>query len=608
MIRLLVILLVTLILCVSVQGYSIAQDLSLLPSGIEGPESQPAGVPSGTPDRTSGAPAVPFERGSGHYLNWIKILIAWLLFLLWVHTTDWVSTDCQDNRLQYIRWNPIVFGVFVGFYFLMWLLPGFWLGLPLLVVAYVVPLVTYIVYRNQQVASEKKVFTRAHLRYWFATRINKLGGHIEVEKKAEWEKGPPIKLNATDAQNERDDRTHLLAARQSEGFNEARGMIAEMMLRRANAMMLEFAQQSVGVRYMIDGVWHNDQPQQREAADPVLETLKVLCGLDPQQRQQRQQGWFLINHDDVDYKASLTSQGTQTGERVVIQVETEQVQFQMLDDLGMRPKMQEQLMQLLNGEQGFVLFSAMPAAGLRSTTKVALQRTDRFTREFMAAEDEANPYETVENIPVSTFQLGESVPENKQLDRVLTRIFRMEPGVIVMRDLVNGEAVSMLCDQAVGGRLVIGTIRAKDCAEALLRVLALKVPPKAFAKCITAVLSQRLARKLCDTCKEAYAPTPQLLQQLGIPAGRIQAFYRPPQEPEEVCSDCGGIGYKGRTAVFELMIVDDAIRKLIATGAKTDAIRQAARAAGMQNFQAEGLLLVAKGITSLQELMRVMKQ
>ena len=95
---------------------------------------------------------------------------------------------------------------------------------------------------------------------------------------------------------------------------------------------------------------------------------------------------------------------------------------------------------------------------------------------------------------------------------------------------------------------------------------------------------------------------------MRIPAGRIQAFYRPPQEPEEVCPDCGGIGYKGRTGLFELMIVDDAIRRLVATAATTDAIRQAARAAGMQNFQAEGLLLVAKGVTSLQELMRVMKQ
>ena len=204
-------------------------------------------------------------------------------------------------------------------------------------------------------------------------------------------------------------------------------------MRRASAMMLEFTQESAAVRYMIDGVWHNDEPQPRETVDPVLESLKVLCGLDPQQRQTRQEGQFLVNYDSVDYKASLTSQGTQTGERVVIQIESEKVQFKTLDDLGMRTKMQEQLLQLLNGKQGFVLLSAMPACGLRSTTKIALQKTDRFTREFMAAEDEANPYEVVENIPVSFFQLGENVPENKRVEKVLIRMFRMEPDVIVMR-------------------------------------------------------------------------------------------------------------------------------------------------------------------------------
>ncbi|NLE37955.1 MAG: Flp pilus assembly complex ATPase component TadA [Pirellulaceae bacterium] len=588
--------------------------------GSAGPAAQPASAEPvdelaapdesapASPDAAPATTTTAFARGSGHYFNWIKMLATWLFFLVWVRTTDWVSTDCQDHRLQYVRWNPIVFGTFIGFYFLLWLLPWFWLGFPLLVVSYFVPLTMYIAYRNQQVPESQKVLTRSHLRYCLASMVNRLGGHMEEEKRAAWEKGPPIKFDATGAATERDDRAHLLAARQLEHFNEARGAVAEMLQRRASAMMWDFSQQSVTVRYMIDGVWHNDDPKEREKTDPALEVLKVLCGLNPEERQQRQDGRFLINYGGIDYKAALTSQATQTGERVVIQVETENVQFKTLDDLGMRPKMQEQLIQLLNGKQGFVLFSAMPANGLRSTTKVTLHKTDRFTREFLAAEDEANPYEHVENIPVSFFRLGDNVPEAKQIDKVLVRMFRMEPDVIVMRDLVNGEVVSLLCDRAVDGELVIGTIRAKDCAEALLRVLALKVPPKAFAKAVTAVLNQRLIRKLCETCKEAYEPTPQILQQLGIPAGRIQAFYRPPQEPEKVCPDCGGIGYRGRTAVFELMIVDDAIRRLVATGAKTDDIRLAARKAGMQNFQTEGLLLVAKGITSLQELTRVLKQ
>ena len=208
----------------------------------------------------------------------------------------------------------------------------------------------------------------------------------------------------------------------------------------------------------------------------------------------------------------------------------------------------------------------MPASGLRSTTNVVLQKTDRFTREFLAIEDEAHPYEPVENIPVTTYKAGPNVPEDSQLMKVLVKLFRMEPEVLVMRDLVDGEAINFACEKIVEGRLIVGTVRAKDCAEAILRVLALKVSAKAFARSVTGVLNQRLIRKLCDACKEAYAPTPQVLQQLGIPPGRVQAFYRPPQEPEKVCEQCGGIGYHGRTALFELMMVDDAVRKLVATG------------------------------------------
>ena len=133
-----------------------------------------------------------------------------------------------------------------------------------------------------------------------------------------------------------------------------------------------------------------------------------------------------------------------------------------------------------------------------------------------------------------------------------------------------------------------------------------------FAKAITAVVGQRLVRKLCESCKEPYAPTPQVLQQLGIPEGRVQAFYRPPQpnpdERREPCEHCGGIGYFGRTAIFELLTVGDTVRKVLTTNPKLDLLRQVARKDSMKSLQEEGVLLVAKGVTSLPELMRVLKQ
>ena len=101
-----------------------------------------------------------------------------------------------------------------------------------------------------------------------------------------------------------------------------------------------------------------------------------------------------------------------------------------------------------------------------------------------------------------------------------------------------------------------------------------------------------------------------MLAQLGLPPGRVQALYRPPQEvdPKDICRTCGGVGYYGRTAIYELLPINDAIREALLTNAGADAIRQAARAAGTYSLQQEGIVLVAKGVTSLPELMRVMKQ
>jgi len=159
-------------------------------------------------------------------------------------------------------------------------------------------------------------------------------------------------------------------------------------------------------------------------------------------------------------------------------------------------------------------------------------------------------------------------------------------------------------------RLVITNVHAKDAAEALLRMLQLKVPQRDFVAVVTAVLCTRLIRKLCDACKVAYVPTPDLLKKLGIPQSKVEALYRvpKPEEIEKPCKECGGLGFKGRTGLFELLVVDDQIREILLKQPKLELLRKAARMTGMRTFQEEGLLLVAKGVTSLAELQRVLKE
>ncbi len=627
--------------------------------------------------------------GPGFYLDWVKILLSWLVFLFWVGTTDWLSRDAQTVEMDYLRWNPVVLAVFLVAQVFLWFFPIFWVGLPVLALAWLVPLMTYVLVRNKRVEESERVLTPSHIRYCMATLLNKLGAKIEVEAKDPLAAGVPVVLNPA-AGNERDNAARLLAARQTIGFQHARKLAYDALCRRADAVMLDYSQQGVTLRLLIDGVWQNGEPMDRETGDPLLETLKSLSGLNPKDRQARQEGKFLADYtvfrksvfehverakeayrkrlapqltkelatpglspadlqlrikmaaeertrdrfasaigpwtpvelkdlpqlrgtekvdpnralDKMSCGIAITSQGTQTGERVILQLEIKKTRFATLDEIGMRTKMQEQLRDIMGREGGIVLFTAIPAGGLRSTMNVVLRNADRFVREFAAVEDESNRYEPVENIPVTTYKSA----EGQTPAAVLANLFHSEPQVAIVRDLVNAETVEMLVAEVSKPRMILSTIRAKDCVEAIYRVLALGVPASDFAPVLNGVLCQRLIRKLCDTCKEAYTPTPQVLAQLGIPAGRVQALYRAPQNRQGVCPECGGVGYLGRTGIFELLVMDDTMRQTLAANPKPDVFRQVAQKAGLRTIQDEGIVLVAKGVTSLQELMRVLKQ
>ncbi|HUT13429.1 MAG TPA: ATPase, T2SS/T4P/T4SS family [Thermoguttaceae bacterium] len=545
-------------------------------------------------------------RGPGFYVSWVKILACWLVFLVWVYSTDWVNRDAQELKLEFLRWNPIVFGTFVGAFVLVWLLPSFWIAFPLLLIAYAAPLGSYVVYRNSRVTNDQRVFTREHIRYCLSVWFGKVGVKIEAEAPDPHSAGPPVVLGARGADDPKQNAARLLAARQTPGILPAREILADALSYRSSAIMLDYSQQGAAVRCMVDGVWLNREAIERERGDPALETLKVLCGLNPKDRQNRQSGTFQTEYRSLTYPSTLTSQGTKTGERVLVQLMDEKVRFETFDDIGLRTKLREQIQEMLDMERGLLLISAMPAGGLRSTADVVLRHTDRLMREFIAVEEETNRYQEVENCPVTTYNAaGGQSPAD-----VLPKVFRTQPDVVVVRDLVNAETVRLMCRETAGKRQFISTVRAKDCADALMRVLAMGVPAAELAGAVAAVVGQRLIRKLCDACKEAYAPPPQILNQLGIPEGRVQAFYRPPQPTEEteVCEKCSGIGYYGRTAIFELLTVGNTVRQVLRTGPKPDLLRKAGRKDGMRSLQEEGVLLVAKGITSLPELMRVLKQ
>jgi type II secretory ATPase GspE/PulE/Tfp pilus assembly ATPase PilB-like protein len=186
--------------------------------------------------------------------------------------------------------------------------------------------------------------------------------------------------------------------------------------------------------------------------------------------------------------------------------------------------------------------------------------------------------------------------------KILRSVLRQDPDVILVGEIRDRETAEIAMQAALTGHFVFTTLHANDTATTVTRLLDIGIEATLIQSAVTAVLAQRLVRKLCERCKEPYAPAPELLQRFGIPAEEGRVFYR-----EKGCPQCHGTGYRGRTGVYELMVIDNAIRDLLVGRPSIQAIKAAARKAGMRTLQQSGLYKVVAGITSLEEIARVTK-
>ncbi len=569
------------------------------------------------------------ERGPGFNLAIWKLMFLIVLFWIWIKLADWVGRDSAEIGdaigMPYFIWNPIVVLTFVVVFMTLALgIPFFAAGYLVLLIAVVAPVAVYVVQRNGKVTGDRKVFTPAHIRH-VLSNLGK-GSKEPVEMKQAWEMGPPVEMSGT-LPMQQQNQANMIEARQNAGFVPVKFMMADAFENRADKIMLDYTADAVALRYMVDGVWHAANPKvhekdplNRALGDQMLAVMKKLAGLNPAERRARQEGSFRTEYGGNKYDTTILSQGVPTGERVLVSFKLQTKHQPTLEELGMREKLREQLKTYIGpGAKGFVAFCAMPQDGLTSTWVAALRSTDRLMRDFISIEDKTKREPDVENVDGVRYDTTKGESAESQMPAAILK----QPEVICIPEVSTGEVITILSNWIENeDKLSLLSLRAKEAAEGLLRLVAMKPPMEQFARQIKLVVNQRLIRKLCEECREAVEPTPELLQRLGIPPGRVQVLYRekqplppgvePPKpkkgDPPLICPNCRGIGYKGRTAIYEFLVVDDNIRKALLTQPKLDVIKQLSRKAGNRNLQEEGILLVALGTTSLAELQRVLKQ
>ncbi|MEO0531141.1 MAG: ATPase, T2SS/T4P/T4SS family [Planctomycetota bacterium] len=580
--------------------------------------AQPAAQPEGEDAAESAAPAEPaidldkwndehsILRQDEFAISWAKLIPIVLVLLAWVRSVDWVNRDAQIFGLKHTTWNTVMVVPFVLAFLLMLLIPNYVLGLVVLTLAWLAPFIAYVVYHNKSVEKHQTVFTPGWFRHQLAVGLKMVGIKIADEPRADYMKGPDVELDARGGDNT-EDQANLLTARQSPGYVHVKELIADMVARGSSRALMDYTSDAVSVRYMIDGVWHPGDPRDRESGDVMLAVMKTLTNLNVSERKKKQEGIFGAKYQKKQYVAEVVSQGVKTGERVVVSLRGKGLDagYETLESLGMREKLREQWLQIMNSDEGLVVISAMPEGGLTTLTDISLFETDRLMRDFMSVEDIVEPETDIENIPAHYYDSA----KNQSPAEIIPSLSRKYPNVWVMRDFVDPESAKLMMQEVDLERLVVTTVHAQDAAEACLRMLKKKTPHKEFAQGLIGVINTRLIRKLCGECKVGYEATPALMKKLGIPPGKVTQFYRTPK-PEEIekpCKACAGIGFRGRTGLFELLEVDDQFRHTLMKQPKIDALRKSARQAGMRTLQEEGILLVAKGVTSLPELSRVLK-
>ncbi|QDU29693.1 Putative type II secretion system protein E [Anatilimnocola aggregata] len=566
-------------------------------------------------------------RGRGFYLAIWKIVLLLLVFWMWVKTTDWINRDSGEIGnsigLPPDLWNPIVVFSFLLTFVIAMLIPIYLAGFFLILIAYIAPLATYIALRNGRVTNERKVLTPDHFKRVIAN-IGR-GKKGPVEEKQPWELGPAVDMQAT-GPIATVNQANMIEARQSPAYVPVKKMIADALENRAEKVMLDFTADAVALRYYVDGVWHAGNPKihekeqlNRQWGDQMLFVLKKLAALNPADRRSKQEGKLKIEYAGNKYDTILMSQGTQTGERAVITLLLVTKHIRSLEELGMREKQRDQLKEILGmGNTGVVAFCAMPGDGLTATWVAALRATDRLLRDFISIEDAGQKEPEIEN--VNAQRVNSAAGET--IESVLPKVLLKMPEVLCVPNITSGAVLGVLTQKAEDdAKLGIVSLRAKEAADALLRLLALKPPMPQFAQQMRAVINQRLIRKLCDSCKQAIPLTPELSQRLGIPPGRVDHIYREyqPPTPEQLatmkkheipptCPKCRGLGYFGRTAIYEFLVLDERVKQALIQQPKLEVIKQVARQAGNRSLQEEGIVLIALGVTSLPELQRVLKQ
>ncbi len=349
------------------------------------------------------------------------------------------------------------------------------------------------------------------------------------------------------------------------------------------------------LRYRIDGVLYEMMPPPRYLSMAIASRIKVMAGLDIAERRLPQDGRIslTVGGKPIDLRVAVLP--TMFGESVVLRILDRSTLSLDLDKVGMREDDLVTFEKLIKRPHGIILNTGPTGCGKTTTLYAALSALNSIDVKILTAED---PVE----YDIDGIIQGQVKPDiGLSFARFLRSFLRQDPDIILVGEVRDLETAQIAIQASLTGHLVFSTLHTNDAPSAVARLLDLGVEPFLITATFEAVVAQRLCRRVCKQCKEAYTPTEDQLSQLQLCSedveGKTLYFGKG-------CDFCNGTGYRGRVGIFETMIFNDDIRQLVMQAASTNLLREAAEQNGMRSMRESGLLAIYDGVTTIEEIAR----
>ncbi|MGH7475480.1 MAG: type IV-A pilus assembly ATPase PilB [Longimicrobiales bacterium] len=373
------------------------------------------------------------------------------------------------------------------------------------------------------------------------------------------------------------------------------GILTDAVLRGASDIHIEPYEKEIRVRYRIDGALSEIMKPPMKMKAALTSRVKILADLNIAERRVPQDGRIKmkIKHKVIDFRVSTLP--VIFGEKIVLRILDKGNLALDLEKFGMEPKAQEDFMHAIAQPYGMVLVTGPTGSGKTTTLYSALSRVNTIETNIMTAEDpvEYNIH-GVNQVQVRT-DIGMSFAA------ALRAFLRQDPNIIMVGEIRDIETGSIAVKAALTGHLVLSTLHTNDAPSTITRMIDMGLEPFNVAAALNLVTAQRLVRRICNECKEE-VPYPAAY----LKAGHIDEKTYPSMKfwKGKGCDACGGSGYKGRQGLYEIMAMSPELRKMIMQGVGTDELQAQGLAEGMLTLRMDGLLKVARGITTLEEVIK----